>query len=88
MSLSAPSGHRSWSASGLPGPPTMCWLPLAGGTAPGEGVGQGKALASTLTESLEGDCPPSRRAGALEVKKGSRPDQDQLLEDAFPGARG
>lgn len=70
----------------------MCWLPLAGGTAPGDGVGQGKALgkalASTLTESLEGACPLSRRTGALEVKKGSRPDQDQPLEDTFPGARG
>lgn len=66
----------------------MCGFPLSGGTAPGEGVDQGKAQASTLTESLEGACPPSRWAGALEVKQGSRPDQDQLLEDTFPGARG
>lgn len=62
----------------------MCGLPLSGGTAPGEGVDQGQSLASTLTESLEGACPPSRRAGALEVKQGSRRDQDQLLEDTLP----
>ena len=66
----------------------MYGLPLPESTAPGEGVGQAKALTSTLAKSLEPALPPSSQAGALLAKKVSGPDRDQLLEDTFPGASG